>query len=376
MTLLDKRRHRSLWSAIVADPYRKLAAIALALGLWYYLDDLRSDVVSQDLALHTVSVQSAGVGNNTGLYVRLATDEYFGRFSSAENSLPIRDVSIALRGPRERVQAALNSLVLTVDFTGVDWGNTPSREFSINDCRHNQTGFGDVVMTMIPPSVRLDVERLDRKQVEIRPERVKLTFEPQELGSRVRLSTIKFSQTRPTITGTASKVQKFLQDVSTQALPTPFKANLVGKPEDLRVTASVELDVPGLQMPELVTLEAEVNPLLKQFELDVPLLQDEFAVPPGVHYEPLLEKNDTVHVKVDAGGEIARLLSNQGSPALLDEFVRNNLRLIVLLQPQNPPEESISGKAYLCVVGQLQDRVSPKECVLAESVAITFKRIK
>ncbi|HLQ36499.1 MAG TPA: diadenylate cyclase CdaA, partial [Planctomycetota bacterium] len=62
----DKRRSSS-WATLVSDPYRKLAAIALAAGLWVFLDKQVDDKTSFVLQLREVDEsrlsQYEGVGN-------------------------------------------------------------------------------------------------------------------------------------------------------------------------------------------------------------------------------------------------------------------------------------------------------------------------
>ena len=108
MSARRRRKRRGLLGAIIADPYRKLAAIALAIGLWYYLDNQVHEPREVPVTLTAKGVIPPPGGPRHKLDVQLGTEDYFGeRFLAGDEELST--VVLHLRGPKSTVRDVLGS---------------------------------------------------------------------------------------------------------------------------------------------------------------------------------------------------------------------------------------------------------------------------
>ncbi|MFN9704387.1 MAG: hypothetical protein ACK595_06135, partial [Planctomycetota bacterium] len=182
--------------ALFADPWRKLAAIALATGLWFFVDSRINQRLQRTLPLAFVSQQQA-VGKPTGvLAVALPTDRVVGvRFLDGER--PIDRVEVVLSGPRVR-SAALEreSFDLQVTrFLALDWRERASAEFTAADLRLDQVMFKDVAVELRPPGVRVEVTAIAATPVSLSLDSVELV--EGAFAGRWRRETVVFTPARP-----------------------------------------------------------------------------------------------------------------------------------------------------------------------------------
>ena len=145
----DKRRVRGVFAAIVADPYRKLVAIALAMGLWFFVNNqIVGTLPPRSVPLVPVASARTGervLGNR--LAVVLPMDRVVGK-RFLDGDTPIDDVTIVLSGPRYRIDALENeTLDLQVTaFATIDFGTRNDVEFTaiwadVADCVYRQNGW-------------------------------------------------------------------------------------------------------------------------------------------------------------------------------------------------------------------------------------------
>lgn len=374
----EKRRGRGLFASLAADPYRKLAAIALAVGLWFYLDSQIVSSTERELKLEAIGPQRiAGTVFNSRLAVVLPTDQVIGkRFLDGDREIPV--VKVKLSGPRYRIDALANeALDLQVSsFLGIDWSKSKRVDFQAVDIPRNLNALQGVFLTMEPPRVTLEVEKIDALPLPLNLDRVELLVDEQ-LGARLRRDTVVFSPDEARLLGPASSLAQF------QALGSkPLVARLRSVAGERQLNAILELAAPaelGLRLAETPSMTIQVLPVTRTFELDLPLRVDDLALPAD---QRGLYRPETVvqRVGVKAGGQLLmHLVALSGSPdkRKLEDWASAHLRLDVWIPPLEPgtsygPE--IVRPARLFLRGPMQASVDQTECDLDKPVSILLRR--
>lgn len=373
----EKRRTRGLFAALVSDPYRKLVAIGLAIGLWFLINSQIQGSVEM-----TATLNWAGAGapsepwKGNRLVVLLPTDRVVGlRFMDGDK--PQDHVKVLLSGPRYRIDAlSSDNLDLQItSFTGLDWSTRRDVEFTASDIRRDLQG---VTIELEPSRIRLEVERLDKWPIKLGFDYVELV-EPQDsqFGERLRRDLAEFSPPEATILGTASAIQK----IRGPGLK-PLRARVTGASSSRQVSARIELAAPkelDLRLAEIPSVTIPVLPDTTPFDVELPLVIDDLALPPeqrGI-YEPEVR---TKLVRILAGGDLRSklvALGEGGETARRQNWAKNNLRLLVHVPAPEPglsygPE--FVREARLLLLGPLQATVDRTECFLEEPVSVTLRK--
>jgi hypothetical protein len=373
----EKRRARAFVGALVADPYRKLAAIVLATGLWFFLNIQ----ITRDLPM-PVSLQAIDPGDYRSVGARLAVvlpmDRVVGkRFLAGETM--IDQVVITLSGRRYQVDAlGAEQLDLRItSFQNLDWTNRDSVEFTAADIQRNLRGLQDVTIHMQPERVRLEVEAIDELPLSLSNAQVDLVVAEDALRSRLRLDTAEYSPERVRILGPASS----LAPLRNPAVK-PLVARLKGSRNQRQVTTAVELSPTAganLRLAEACTVTIQVLPVTETFSLELPFRVDDQALDAELQgsYRPV-EATKLVNVK--AGGELLSTLVAFGEEGAdktkLRTWARQHMRLHVFIPPLEQglsygPE--IVREARLLLLGPLALTVDPTEYGLAEPVSVTLQ---
>lgn len=374
---LDKRKSRGVLAAIVADPVRKLIAIGLGLLLWLFVDSRITNATRRPVPLVTAGPQAtAGVGaGGDRLVVVLPTDRVVGkRFFDGERAIDRVDVQIT--GPRYRVAAVEESRLdlQIIKFLELDWGSRTSVEFTAADLRSEKL-LQDLRIDLVPPRVRLEVERIEEQPFQLTLDLVDLQDNP--FAGRVLQDTAEFAPGKAVVLGSAFDLDRFKKRPG-----KPFRATLKGIGNERQVTASLELPggiESGLRFQTVPILTMQLLPLTAPFELELPVVVDDLALGPELRgkYEPEA-KVRTVRIK--AGGNLRSHLVNLregGDPRKLAEWAAANLRLYVHLgKPEGGgglPAE-FSREARVLYVGKLHQLVDRNECLLDETVLVKLRR--
>jgi len=322
---MKEKRRQSFLGAVVADPWRKLAAVGLAVLLWYFVDSRVNRRIERTLPLAFVGQQQGGASPTGSLAVALPTDRVVGlRFLDGEK--PIDRVDVVLSGPRFRV-AALESESFDLQvsrFLSIDWTERASAEFTAADLRLDQFVFKDVA-------------------VELRPARIR--FEVAALASRA----VKLSLDNVDVVEGSAQIEL------------------------------VDAEAQGLRFATQPLLTVELKPRTASFALEVPVVVDDAALAPELRGKWLPEVPRRT-VRVQAGGDLrSRLVGLQESvdKAQLGDWVDENLRLHVHLQ--RPAAGAVLGpeldvKARLLLLGPLSATVDRNECLLDEVVVVKLRR--
>lgn len=373
----DKRRSRGVLSALVADPYRKLAAIGLAIGLWFFIDSQITGTTSRTVPLVTVgaagTVEAAGTSLGSRLAVVLPTDRVIGlRFM--DGTEPISQVKVVLSGPSYRIAQVSDGLIdlRVTAFAGLDWSTRRDIEFTAADIRRDLQG---VEIELDPPRIRLEVERIKDWPVKLSFDVVELPENP--FGNRLRTDLAEFSPETVHILGPASGIDQ----IRGPGL-MPLRARITSSGTSRQVTAVIELTVPpesGLRLAETPSVTIPIRPSTHLFELELPLVIDDLALPPeqrGLYQADAR----TRFVRIRAGGALQSQLVSLGEGAdtsRQQNWASANLRLLVHLtgleQGVNLGPELVR-EAHLLLLGSLRATVDRSECFLDETVSVTLRK--
>jgi hypothetical protein len=374
----DNRRRTGVFTAIVADPWRKGLAIALAVLLWFFIDSRIMRTVPRTLQLVTVGErQVGGVGLNQ-VAVALNTDQVVGkRFLDGEQQ--IDKVQVKLTGPRYKVSAFEKGLLdlRVTSFLGVDWeGRGNVVEFTAADLRRDQFGFENIDIEFVPSRIVLEVERIAERTVPLTLDRVDI--DGSLLANRLRRDTAEFAPTEAVVLGPAISIDRF-----TRRPGKPFRAVVQGTTAGAEKQVTLPLEIVdgqelGLRFKTQPLLTMQVLPQTTKFELELPIVVDDLALPPELRgtYQPVAK---TRTVRIAAGGALRAQLINVsegGDKARLAEWAAANLRLWVHIpKPEGvgyPPE--LDRTARLLPVGKLSETVDRNECLLDEAVVVNLRR--
>jgi hypothetical protein len=372
----DKRR-RGLVAAITADPWRKLLAIVLAVMSWFFVDSRINDKLTRTLLLEFVGAQPASAVATNRLAVALRLDRVVGtRFFDGDR--PITHAEVVISGPRYRVAevAKLPIDLQITKFLGLDWSTRSNLEFTAQDLRSEQRLREDLTIELVPPRIRIDVAVLSEKRFALTVNSTDVR--PGEYDGRLQYDTAEFSPDTALVRGPESALEALVARSGTERL---FVTTMREGANDRQARGEVRLiEAPGVQMEGVPLVTMQLRPNLTRFQLDVPILVDDLALPPEQRGYTCDERSRTVFVL--AGGDLrSRLLLLRGDDvdkSALAEFVQENLRLVVhvpRLRPGTRLEPEIEGlKARVIVHGALATTVAPNECLLGEVVTVKLKR--
>ncbi|MCU0866284.1 MAG: hypothetical protein MUC36_21065 [Planctomycetes bacterium] len=374
----DKRRG-GLPGAVFSDPARKATAIGLAVLLWFFIESRITRTIQRTLQLRFVGEQSVAGEDRERLAVVLPTDRVVGKkFYDGETA--IQTVQVTITGPRFRI-AALEDERLNLQitsFVGLDWDKRTGVEFTAADLPRDQRVLEGLRLELQPGRIRLEVDTIEQHSVP-------LTFDQVDLRggavlTRLKSDTAQFSPPTAIVLGQAIAVGEFQKRTGKR-----FRASFDSVPgagSGRQITVPLELvdqEELGLRFAAVPMLTVEVLPQTTVFDLEVPVVVDDVALPPDQRglYQP---ETRTRTVRVRAGGDlrsrIVSLRENVDSAQLAD-WVSENLRLHVHVLRPLPgailgPELSL--KARLMLLGPMHLTVDRNECLLDEVVVVKLRR--
>jgi len=379
MSAVAKRRKPTLLGTILADPYRKLTAIILAVTLWYFLNSQVTREIEVRAVLETAGLNAAASQEPSRIRVQLGDANWIGRRFSADDK-ETNLVVIVLRGKNARIDNLENDgLEFKVNFAGVDWSARDSIEFTVRDLQP-PAGLDDIDFEMRPPRIRLDVEKLDEQSIPISIDKTTLTVEQPGLEQRLQRDRAQFSPPTATVRGPASRISEFQRRLNGGA--NPFRARVTARPGQRSALTVLQLNSPtdwGLRLDPVPTMTIPVRPISEVFEVEIPLIIDDLALPAELRgkFRPTEDKA-LWSVRVSASGDLRGHLTSLATsedPEALRDWARNHLRLNLFLGPLGAePGNEIVSEAVLQLQGPLLTRVEPDDYSLEDSVAITLSR--
>lgn len=374
----DRLRVRWLVGALAADPYRKLIAIVLAVGLWIFINGQIRGETSRTVSLTSDGAMRSAEGNALNrLLVVLPTDRVIGlRFMNGDTE--IETAKVVLRGPRFTIEALKDEqLDLQIaGFTGLDWSTRRDIEFTAADIRRDIRALQNVEIELDPPRIRLEVERIDEWPLILSLDVVEVDLGDDELGRRLRMDTAEFQPPTARILGPASAIARYRQPG-----PKPLQARIRRVGTERQVSAALELSAGkelGLRLAEVPTVTFQVLPVTSAFTFELPLVVDDLALEPELRglYQP---DQKTRRVRMSAGGQLRLLLGNMTSEARRQEWAAANLRLLVVVPrleagSEYKPEIVLEARLLLLETSQLT--VDRTERLLDEAVSVTLRRTR
>lgn len=373
--MTDKRR-QGFWAALVADPWRKLLAIVLATSLWFFVNSRIDDSTSRTVPLVTIGADAGSGMAADRLAIALPTDRVVGqRFLDGER--PIDKVEVRLSGPRFLIAEIADKpwdLQIT-KFLSLDWAGRSSIDITANDLRRDQLMLKDLRIELRPARIVLEVESMASRAFPLTLDMVELVEGPFE--QRLKRETAFFTPEAPVVLGKAFGIDQLGKMTGKR-----FRATMAGGSNDKQATAQVEIiegSQIGVRFATQPLLTMQLKPLTSPFELEIPIVVDDQALPDKLRglWQP---ETRTKIVRIRAGGDLrSRLvgLSENIDKTQLPDWVSENLRLHVHMQRPGPgtvllPELDL--RARLLLLGPLHATVDRNECLLDEVVLVKLRR--
>jgi hypothetical protein len=371
----DKRRKGGWLQAIVADPWRKLLAIVLAVLAWSFVDSRINQTIERSVPLQTIGDKTERGQAVNRLAVVLPDTRVKGqRFLDGERQ--IQEVKVVISGPRFKVAAWEDrTLDLQVTkFVDLDWTKYSSIEFTSADLPRDLRVFQDLQIEMRPPRIRLEVERISEREFPLTAGAVEITEGP--LANRLRRDTIEFVPKIAVVRGPDRALDALATNPATK-----FRVTLPAGGNQLQVSGTVELidTSGGLFLAQSPVLTMQLLPQTTKFDLDVPVLLDDLALPPELRGAYRAEQK-VYRVRIAAGGDLRTRLVNMGESSdttRVAEWAAANLRLWVHVPRAEtgaayPLEMDRSARlVWASRAGEIVDR---NECLLDPPLVVKLRR--
>lgn len=371
----EKRRRRTIFGALTADPWRKLLAIALAVAAWFFVNSRINASFTRVVPLTVLgSKDAAGIAQDR-VAVVLPTDRVVGMgFHDGEKS--ITHVELRVSGPRFKVEAWQDRR-LDLQITSLletDWAGRENAEFTAADLPRELKVLEGLNVTMNPPRIRLKVVSYGERRVPLTTNTVEIV--PGELAGRLRMETLEFTPDTAIVSGSAAGLDHLLRTQGKR-----FRVVLTASSDERQATGRLELlDVGNLklELEERPVATVKVVPQTSRFELALPILVDDLSMPPEERGRWLPE-SPTRTVRIAAGGELRTRLVNLrdgGDSARVAAWAADNLRLLVHVPPREPGAgrtTEVDRLARLSLVGRLFEIVDRSEAFLDEPVLVKLR---
>jgi diadenylate cyclase len=378
----EKRTLGSILKSIASDPVRKLTAVALAALLWMFLD---RRITSNHLA--TLDLDVVGIGQplpqrsmQDTLYVNIPTDAVkVTRFVDMSTGEPAVNVKFFFTGPKTEIeQLSKEDLRLEVRLPKVEWDKVDSADFSLADVLFTHRALQDrkVQATMSPQRVRFEIVRMKTSTIQLGADQVELTFGGDErLKSRLLDESFEFTPRSVELFGPSRAFDQLAERKGER----PFLAQITAASSARQASGTVQLQPQfeslGLRIRENCRVSVQLRPEMQAYTLELPVLVDDKALPEALHnrYRPDAESKT---VRIKAGGALlSKLVGFEPGPRA--EWARDNMRLVVWLQPREPGAaypEKLTASARLYVGGGVLGPNATQDYELEELVTVELSQ--
>lgn len=346
----DAHTVRLLLGRLCSDPWRKGAAIVVAVLLWYFLDGQITKTKEVVCQLHVVdaaeTVMSAADPGQSVMDVRIPGRQFsYRQFRDATaTERELTEVTLYFSGPK-RVIARIAEEHFWVLATRLKPGATSF----VFDRAHVEMRkeLRDAMESMSPSSVRVEIEPNKEKQVPLSPQNVRFERPAAANGhadlSRLMIEDARFRPGTARFWGTESNLDKIPLDGNLFELILTSLKN-----EDLTGTeyeAPIYLldHIAGLVEewePELPRIVIPLRPEWQEHSLEVPVALD---LENSSYTEQQLEAVPDHKVKFKAAGTLATELRLK-SQLELATWARDNLRVLAYMPPDRDPTRAIEGR--------------------------------
>lgn len=322
---------RTILRSLVADPVRKLLALALAVPLWIFLDS--QVTVPKTEGFRLVTADSAAEPDTYPLRIDLAANEQY-RVKGFRNSVDdseLKSVDITFKGPKHVVTAILDAPEVFVRPRDIN-PQTNQFVFDRADIRSSDPNVVNAIDEMKPRRVTVVLERVATEQFVLSMSRVQIEYPDPvrfpDFRARLRVDATEFGERHVTLKGTRQQIEATMRDERPL-----FRLDLrgFGTTTAPQVAASLSL-LPGYDLTVVggaTNVSIPLNPKFEDYELKVPVLLDTLArASDGTEN---FEADATVNVKLSVSGELAGSLSTLPAGAMRDEWAREHARVDVRL---------------------------------------------
>ncbi|MEY4673751.1 MAG: hypothetical protein RL148_1535 [Planctomycetota bacterium] len=378
---LDTRKRTNLWAALTSDPLRKLAAVLLAVALWFYLDSQVRTSHDFTLPVEVVDVEELrtlppATGKGRIVVLLPLKSVACRRVANAGNNEPLDAITVTVKGKRHQVQELVRRpLSLQVGpFPESDWRTATGREFSAEELGGDPL-FEELDRSMAPGRVRLELEPTDARTMAMSTDLVELQPSEQaqrtDVLKRLRTDNAKFNPDSVRLSGPRSSLEAFPGQGR-----KPFRAVLDPAPGSRQVTLKLALNSqdPALKLDNQPSLTIDIAPDLREYSLELPVRVDSLSLPKGLgfHYEP---RTETMPVRIRAGGQLQSTLEGLDDQQR-STWARQHLRLSVWIAPREDQAygNEILESARLELLGPLSATLDRSNYSLAESVLVALEK--
>lgn len=328
----DQRASR-FWG-IFNDPWRKLASLALALLLWYWLD---SRATLETTYSTVVDFNDSSNLTNNVIRVELPTDDYrFKGLVDGDNGAPLvgGKAQLTLSGATSVVKAVENQLIYTVRAASKDvvfQGGEYFLTVRLGDLHHQKAEFDGIKNGLSPRTIRVILAKNERINVALGNGK-KVAIEWDDPKQRRRKKKMSFSPTAVEIFGPLEqlrgieKKEVFLVKIRAAEI----QDNQVTKVLELRK----EIAAKGFQIGrgQSVSVVIDFHPPWEEYDLaSVPVVVDMHAMPPADQnkYTWLPER---LNLTLKVAGALHSELASLGGQKKVDRvWTADHARLMIFL---------------------------------------------
>ncbi len=378
----QQRRGKDVLRSLAEDPWRKLMAAALALGLWFMLDQQITESHDVEMRLGVIGIgeqlpQQIGLDE---LLVNVPTDKVapagFVNLNTFEDT---PKVSLTFKGPKTSIESLKgDTLKLSVKLPNVEWDKVDSADFTVADIQltHRALQDGKVLVSMNPPRARIKIVRVKTTTLQLTPDLVELAFGGDErLRARLRDDTFDFMPKTVELFGPA----RAHEELAARKSERPLRAQVTAPASARQLTAPVVLQPAfaelGLRLRERCQVTVQLRPEMQTYSFALPVLVDDLSLPAGLRgqYRPEAAAKT---VRIKAGGALlSKLVGFEEGPRA--GWARDNLRLVVWIQPREDDSlypQKLTAVARLYQVGATRDADSAADYGLDELVTVELQR--
>ena len=365
MTARSDRRGVSVRDLLFSDPYRKLLALALALGLWFYLDEQVSDKLELTLVIKAVPAESAAEVPRGTLPLPLPLGMFSVEdFRHADTDEAQTTVTLYFEGPKASIAELKRDHHFSVRPRDIDLDVT-SIEFGVDDIDERKP-YIEMLTRMEPARIKVNLEAL--REIEVIPNPEDAIMWPPDLyaalGARMRLEQATMRPPVATLEGPQSIINQVRNPRFDFELTSQEKFLLTGK-------LKLITNEPRIKLIQRPVVSIPLEPERRTFTIELPVLVDDGKLPPEARatwdWEPV---SMTATATIEAYGDIvSRYLMNAVSR---EDLASNYLRLIVTLEPDDRDNDEVAREATLSA-HKLVD-IDPDEYKLKEAIAVTVRR--
>ena len=336
----DNRPAR-LWG-LFSDPWRKLAALVLALVLWYYLESQVTDTKTYTLKIEFNKSDST----QSRIDVTLLGKRYsLRRMEDADTGSEIKgnEVELTLRGGRNLIKSVQNQLVYTVRMADRDVVNnvatsTISIPIRLSNLHHERPEFQDLLFELHPETVRIVLEPNEEKSILLTRDNVVIATnlaQDEDLSKFLkRIGAATFTPTAARIFGPADQLNHL--DTKTRLFrATVALKDLTGTRISVELKLHEDFDGKDIDVRPMPTATFEVVPDYVTYKLPgIPVVLDKEMVSASEGSKWTHEPK-TRDLSIGAAARLQSIfhsLSYHDLDTIPMEWVKAHVRIVVYLR--------------------------------------------